>query len=223
MSPERALKEAVGRDTVRALIGRLRLRMGADLPNPFEKIDLHDELVDGLDLAGLDLRRANFERAMLFGSSLSKSDLRQASLSHAYARSLEARDADFRGANLMDANLTRADLQGARFDSDTTLLGTRFDQAELMGCDFRGAGPQYMRGAHLDGADFEGAELIYADFRDADFGKAKIKGAFVGRGHKKPEEGWPKAHTFGCPLGIRLACEWVEERGGFRVLDWQAP
>jgi uncharacterized protein YjbI with pentapeptide repeats len=83
--------------------------------------DLHDAVLDGLDLGQADLSRvdahgASFRNADLVQATLTGANLRGAYFEHAQLGQADPdlRGADFTGASLTQADLVKADLRGAR-------------------------------------------------------------------------------------------------------------
>ncbi|MFM2062885.1 MAG: hypothetical protein RLZZ507_2555 [Cyanobacteriota bacterium] len=87
----------------------------------FERAELGDANLQGVDLKGsdlsyADLSTANLSRAILRGCDLSYTDLSQANL----------QNADLRGAMLFSADLRQADLQGTRLEKADCDHNTHF-------------------------------------------------------------------------------------------------
>ncbi|MFC5002428.1 pentapeptide repeat-containing protein [Dactylosporangium cerinum] len=119
--------------------------------------DLHDAVLDGLDLGQADLSRvdahgASFRNTDLIQATLTGANLRGArfdgaDLSQAELDTVDARDASFADADLSQADLTGADLRGADF------TGASLTQAELVKADLRGARTVLAEAIQADAAD----------------------------------------------------------------------
>ncbi|MEV4513205.1 pentapeptide repeat-containing protein [Dactylosporangium sp. NPDC049525] len=104
--------------------------------------DLHDAILDGLDLgqadlAGVDAHGASFRNADLVQATLTGANLRGAhfdgaDLTQAEVDTVDARDASFADADLGQADLSRSDLRGADF-TGASLIQTEFVKADLRG------------------------------------------------------------------------------------------
>ncbi|MDG6103153.1 pentapeptide repeat-containing protein [Dactylosporangium aurantiacum] len=128
--------------------------------------DLHDAVLDGLDLgqedlSGVDAHGASFRDADLVQATLTGANLRGAhfdgaDLSQADLDAVDARDATFTEADLSQAELTGADLRGADFTSAS------LTQADLVRADLRGARTVF---AEAIQADTDGAKVDVLDPR----------------------------------------------------------
>jgi len=132
---------------------------GADLKNA----NLSDSRMARSGLSGADLYRAN-----LSGSSLRLSDLRNARLFEANISDMDARRARFTNANMKRVTGVDADFRSA------FLQNADFRGADLREADFRGAD---LRGADFRGADLRGADLRTGTAVQANFKRAKTRGA----------------------------------------------
>ncbi len=132
---------------------------GADLKNA----NLSDSRMARSGLSGADMYRAN-----LSGSSLRFSDMRNARLFEANISDMDARRAYFTNANMKRVTGVDADFRGA------FLQNADFRGADLREADFRGAD---LRGADFRGADLRGADLRTGTVVDANFKRAKTRGA----------------------------------------------
>lgn len=104
--------------------------------------DLHDAVLDGLDLgqadlAGVDAHGASFRNADLVQATLNGANLRGAhfdgaDLTQAELDTVDARDASFADADLGQAELTGSDLRGADF-TGASLIQTDFSKTDLRG------------------------------------------------------------------------------------------
>jgi uncharacterized protein YjbI with pentapeptide repeats len=104
--------------------------------------DLHDAILDGVDLgqadlSGVDAHGASFRNADLVQATLTGANLRGAhfdgaDLTQAELDTVDARDASFADADLGQAELTGSDLRGADF-SGASLIQTDFTKADLRG------------------------------------------------------------------------------------------
>lgn len=124
----------------------------------FNEVMLYGARLDGGNLAGADLTLAKASRATMARADFSNAvmlaiDLRDARLNDAVFAG-----ADMRFSWLHGAQLTRSDFSGARM-SDTLLIGTNFNHANLVGADLYNAD---LTSADLRFADLTGADLSYA-------------------------------------------------------------
>ncbi|ALF55209.1 low-complexity protein [Nostoc piscinale CENA21] len=87
----------------------------------FERAELGDADLQGVNLKGSDLSYADLSTANLQGANLRGSDLSYCDLSQA-----NLTDADLRGALLMSANLRQANLQGTKLDKADCDRNTHF-------------------------------------------------------------------------------------------------
>jgi uncharacterized protein YjbI with pentapeptide repeats len=104
--------------------------------------------LEGTVLRNINLRGADLSFADLRGADLSEADLFSASLIEAQLEGAIIRDANLQCVNLRLCNLTNADLTGTQLTYmnavDAIFRGaqlTPFEQAILIGADFRGATP----------------------------------------------------------------------------------
>lgn len=128
--------------------------------------DLHDAVLDGLDLgqedlSGVDAHGASFRNTDLIQATLTGANLRGAHFEHAQLGQadldlVDARDASFADADLGQANLTGSDLRGADF------TGASLTQADLVKADLRGARTVL---AEAIQADVSGAKVDVLDLR----------------------------------------------------------
>jgi uncharacterized protein YjbI with pentapeptide repeats len=89
----------------------------------FEKGELSDA-----DLQGLDLKGSNFSYADLSKANLSGANLRGCDLSFADLNEANLQNADLRGAMLFYANLRQANLQGTHLEKADCDHNTHFPQ-----------------------------------------------------------------------------------------------
>ena len=122
----------------------------ADVPRPFNGIDLI-----GQNLAGLDLQKAALTASDLSHSNLEVTDLQDATLRDADLSDVDASGVNLSGADITDGNLAGADLSASRLVG-TTLYGANLAGADLSNADLRGAD---LRGANLSGANLDDADL----------------------------------------------------------------
>ncbi|MBD2296044.1 pentapeptide repeat-containing protein [Anabaena sphaerica FACHB-251] len=87
----------------------------------FEKAELGDANLQGVDLKGSDLSYADLSTANLSGANLRGCDLSFADLSQA-----NLQNADLRGAMLFSADLRQADLQGTHLEKADCDHNTHF-------------------------------------------------------------------------------------------------
>ena len=141
---------------------------------PFAGIQLPNQNLSGLNLAG-----AYFADSNLSGANLTMVDLSGAVLSNA-----DLSGADLSYAILFDADLSGADLSGA------DLLGATFISADLSETD--------MSNADLEGADLEAAVVSLVDLSTANLSSAQIVGVIWDpdspprwpAGFSPPENAW---------------------------------
>lgn len=141
----------------RAKLGGQHITTLAGLPD-LTCADLHDAVLDNLDLTQADLaridahgasfRNTDLTQATLTGADLEGAHFENANLGQAQLDHVDAREASFAGADLTQADLTGADLREADF------TGASLTQADLVGADLRGASTVF-------------AEAIQADVSDA--------------------------------------------------------
>jgi uncharacterized protein YjbI with pentapeptide repeats len=178
---QRLSDEADRREDVRFVRDR---SSQAHLDRPFARIDLIDENVSGLELAGADFG----------GASLVSTDFEDSDLS----------GADFSGAMLFNANLNYADLSRADFScrgvhryescsttlGRATLFGTNLSHADLTGADLTGAWlteESDLTGTVLRRANLSQAQLFDVDLSTADLTGADLDGVCYDQATK-----WPK-------------------------------
>jgi uncharacterized protein YjbI with pentapeptide repeats len=174
---------------------------------PFHSMDLADQNLSGLLMAGADLASANLASARLEGADLSNAILVEADLGRANLTNATLMNANLTNANLTDArfagvNLAGADLSYATGLSDTYLSGfgaqeklnmtgvklrwvsldrSNFAFMDLTNADLTNA---TLFHAFLVGTNFRGATLTNvflggADITGADFREADLSGAHI--------------------------------------------
>lgn len=87
----------------------------------FERAELSDANLQGIDLKGSDLSYADLSEANLIGANLRGCDLSYANLSQA-----NLQNADLRGAMLFSTNLRQAGLQGTQLENADCDHNTHF-------------------------------------------------------------------------------------------------
>ncbi|WP_327003416.1 pentapeptide repeat-containing protein [Dactylosporangium sp. NBC_01737] len=119
--------------------------------------DLHDAVLDGLDLgqadlSGVDAHGASFRNTDLVQATFTGANLRGAhfdgaDLTQADLDTVDARDASFADADLGQAELTGSDLRGADF------TGASLTQTDLVKADLRGARTVFAVAIQADASD----------------------------------------------------------------------
>lgn len=112
--------------------------------NPDETPDLSQADLRGKQFSKINLRNANlqeaklqfsnFTEAILNGANIKKTKFLESNLQKADLENANLEGANFFEANLQHANLQNANAQQAQFNDDVML-----NQANLKGCDLRGA------------------------------------------------------------------------------------
>lgn len=200
-------------DAIGAWAQKIRPALVAGSAQPREPMTLRSSVLSYTDLSGANLSRYDFQESQFVEADLHATKLRESNLRRATLNAADLHEADLSGANLGWANLVDTQCQAADF-SDTTMMGTRFDNAnlqranlsrailngaslenaQLQGANLRAADLNWanLRGANLSGADLSGAQLGWADLRGAN-----LKDALLTNTRYNDETQWPDGFELG--------------------------
>jgi uncharacterized protein YjbI with pentapeptide repeats len=142
--------------------------------------DLHDAVLDGVDLSQEDLSRVDAHGASFRNADLVQADLTGANLRGARFDGAKLGQATLTGANLRDAHFGGADLGQAHMDlvdarnavfTEADLGQADLKKADLRGADFTSAS---LIQAHLEDSDLRGARTLFAAAIQADAAGAEV-------------------------------------------------
>nr|WP_321465996.1 DUF2169 domain-containing protein [uncultured Desulfobulbus sp.] len=158
-------------DTIEVVKARF-LRMFATMGNlsnlDWACIDLHGEILDGIDLSGCFLEQVDFSGASLKGANLSGAILARGILI----------DTNLTGANLEGANIGAAKAHRANF-ANANLKGAKLSRGDFTGADFSGANLEEIESLEIiiNQAIFDHATMHQMKFIERTIKGTTFKGA----------------------------------------------